>query len=65
MMKRIIIFLIYQLFNDVHITGHENIVRLLIENGADINAVNADNDSVFILAITEGIHRNMYFFKKN
>lgn len=34
--------------------GHEGIVRLLIENGADVNAVNMNIDTALIAAIKEG-----------
>lgn len=35
-------------------TGHVNIVRILVENGADINAVNADKRSALYSAIDAG-----------
>lgn len=38
-------------------TGHENIARLLVENGADINVVNASNDTALLSAISEGTHK--------
>lgn len=31
-------------------------MRLLIENGADVNAVNTKNNSALILTIDKGIH---------
>lgn len=37
-----------------HNTGRVNSVRLLIENGANINAVNADNKTALISAIDSG-----------
>lgn len=35
-------------------TGHENIVKLLIENGADVNAVNMYNNTALILSLDQG-----------
>lgn len=37
-------------------TGHENIVGLLIEKGADIDAINARSDTALILALEKGIY---------
>lgn len=47
--------------------GHEGIVRLLIENGADVNAVNIYRNSALNLAIVHGIihTKNVKSFKKN
>lgn len=36
--------------------GEENIIKLLIENAADINAKNADNNSALIIAVKSGNH---------
>lgn len=36
-------------------TGYESVVKLLIENGADINAISIYNNSALILAIYKGI----------
>lgn len=36
------------------VTGHTNIMELLIENGANINAVNNDNESALIKALLNG-----------
>lgn len=45
--------------------GHENIMRLLIENGADINAGNSDNmSSLLIPAILGGIQKKSIFLQK-
>lgn len=35
-------------------TGKEDIVRLLVEHGAEFNAVNINNDSTLILALNNG-----------
>lgn len=35
-------------------TGHEHIVGLLIENGADLNVVKTNEDNALIVAIKEG-----------
>lgn len=35
-------------------TGHEKIVELLIENGADVNIVNNDKNTALILAVNQG-----------
>lgn len=37
-------------------TGRQTIVRMLIDNGADVNAVDSKNNSVLIFAIREGKH---------
>lgn len=37
-------------------TGHYNVVRLLIENGANVNAVNGEMETAFILTIRSGIY---------
>lgn len=40
--------------------GYDGIVRLLIENDADVNAVDSDSMSVFLRAISNyDIHENM------
>lgn len=36
-------------------TGHDKIVRLLVENGAEIDVVNTDNDTPLLLAVESGI----------
>lgn len=36
--------------------GKESIMRLLIENGADVNTVNTKNNSALILTIDKGIY---------
>lgn len=46
-------------------TGSDRMVKLLIENGADINAANTENLTALILAIFLGIHENLKFFKEN
>lgn len=43
------------IFNSMAHTGNENIVRLLIENGANINTLNMYNNVTLILAIANGI----------
>ena len=35
-------------------TGHDNIVKMLIENGADIHAVDKDNNTALIATIYSG-----------
>lgn len=40
--------------------GYGNIARLLVKSGADVNAVNEDMDSAFVLAIFLGILNLMY-----
>lgn len=37
-------------------TGQENVVRLLVDNGADVNIIDAQNNTALIWAISEGIH---------
>lgn len=37
-----------------NVTGNINMMKLLIENDADVNAVNNDNQSALIKAIAEG-----------
>lgn len=37
-------------------TDHEHIARLLIDNGADINAANTNNSTALLLANKEGIY---------
>lgn len=39
-----------------YVTGYESTVRLLIENGADVNIVNNFNNTALILAISEGFY---------
>lgn len=46
---------IYQFNGTLSHTGHDSIVRLLIENGADINALNILNHSALMYAINEGM----------
>lgn len=36
-------------------------VKLLIDKGADINAVNEDNDTALIVAITQSIRKKLKF----
>lgn len=36
--------------------GEENIIQLLIDNGANINAKNVNNNSALIIAIKSGNH---------
>lgn len=43
-------------------TGHEKIVRLLIENGAAVNALNANGDSALISSIVGGNHWKVAIF---
>lgn len=38
----------------IHTTGHESIAKLLIENGANVNAVNKNNNSALISAALNG-----------
>lgn len=35
-------------------TGEETMIKMLIEDGADINAINKDKNSALIIAATEG-----------
>lgn len=44
------------LFNDT--IGYENVVRLLIENGANINIVDVKNITALMEAAREGIHKS-------
>lgn len=37
--------------------GQEKTIKLLIENGANINAVNVDNDTALIFALDKGMHQ--------
>lgn len=37
-------------------TGFENIVRMLIEHGADVNAVSGYNNSILIMAAEYGMY---------
>lgn len=39
----------------------ENVARLLIENGADVNVVNMDMETAFDLAIVYSIYKNVTF----
>lgn len=48
--------LVYRIFKFRLITGSDTMVKLLIENGANINVLNNFNNSALILAISEGIH---------
>lgn len=42
-------------FLGIHLfLGFEEITRMLIEKGANVNAVNEDNNSALVLAIVEG-----------
>lgn len=45
--------------------GHEGIVRLLVENGANVNAVNKNLDTALILTIRSGIYKKNLFFEQN
>lgn len=46
--------------NDLFIdTGWENVTKLLVENGADLNFVNNKNNTALILAVSEGIHQKI------
>lgn len=36
-------------------TGNEDIVRMLVEHGADVNAVDADNNTALTFSIRQGI----------
>lgn len=40
-------------------TGHENIARFLIENGASLNNVNVFGNGALDLAVSGGIHKNV------
>lgn len=43
----------------------QSLVKFLVENGADINAVSKNNDSVLILAIRKGkLFKNCYYTRK-
>lgn len=44
--------------------GHEAVVRLLIENGANINVVNKCGNSVLNLAARKGILRHLIMQNK-
>lgn len=44
------------IYRHVCVTGRVNISRRLIESGADINAVDSDNNSALIFALTYGNH---------
>lgn len=46
----------------LNVTGLEGIVRQLIDNGADINAVNYDKNSALILAILSGKYYTILMF---
>lgn len=53
-------------FNVTH-TGHESIVELLLENGANIDAINMFNNTPLITAIFTGIpqtYTNILYTKK-
>lgn len=46
--------------NDLFIdTGWENVTKLLVENGVDLNFVNNKNNTALILAVSEGIHQKI------
>lgn len=49
------LFCEYQ-FNDTH-TGPESIVKLLIENGADLDTANVYNNTALTFAIENGIYK--------
>lgn len=49
-------------FDDI---GHESIVRLLLENGAGINAINKYNNTALILAVWAGKIISKYFQPKS
>lgn len=54
---------VYLMIQTVYCTGHESVVRLLIENGADINARNGNKDSALSLAVLNGdIIKYIYTF---
>lgn len=64
--KSFCIILTYFFF--IHsIIGFETIVQMLIEKGANVNAVNEDNNSALIYAALEGkifLHMNIYHCNK-
>lgn len=46
----------------LNVTGLEGIVRELIDDGADVNAVNYDKNSALILAILSGKYYTILIF---
>lgn len=44
--------------------GHENVVRLLLESGANINAIDAYGRSALILAVQKGILQTLKKYLK-
>lgn len=57
----------------INFTDHENIVRLLIENGIELNTLNKFNNTALIVAIFEGnrsdisktlLYKKSLFFSK-
>lgn len=41
-------------YSKLNYAGDENIVRLLVKNGADLNIANTENNTALVIAITKG-----------
>lgn len=54
-------FYILLRWRNLDVTGPESLIKLLIENGADVNAVNDVNNSALILAISNGKSYKIYW----
>lgn len=54
-MKQSVIDQMRYKFCKIHFLGHENVTKLLIENGADVNARNDDNRTPLFYSVTNGI----------